>query len=294
MMDTILFEKPDIAQISSRGLTAVDMHFHTNHSDSPTTVKDALKLAEKRGVGLAITDHNQISGVIEAYEMRTGVLVIPGIEISAREGPHILVYFYTISEMQEFYDNHIAKNKRESPYLATTLTIQDIIENTEDYNCLTVAAHPYGYSLLIRGVQKCVDGEYLDQKILTRFEAIEVICGSMGRKLNMKAAILASTFEKGITGGTDGHLLNDLGNVVTCSDANDVEEFLTNISRRKNVVIGLEKNILRKSVMAMIVLPKYLKYTIPSLRIHYEQNMPRVKRLGKRALYKLKGSNFRE
>jgi predicted metal-dependent phosphoesterase TrpH len=71
----IIFEKPDIEQINRHGLNAVDMHYHTNHSDHPTRVKDAFKRAKQKGFGLAITDHNQISGVIEAYELKTDVLV---------------------------------------------------------------------------------------------------------------------------------------------------------------------------------------------------------------------------
>ena len=287
MVQKIIFENPDIEQINRLGLNAVDMHYHTNHSDSPTRVKAALKLAKQKGFGIAITDHNQISGVIEAYEMKTDVLVIPGMEISAREGPHILVYFYTIPELKEFYEKHIQKNKRKSPYLAIALTTQEIVEKTEEYNCLTVAAHPYGYLLFNRGIQKCIEGEYLNQEIIGYFDAIEVICGGMVRNQNVKAAKLAVTFEKGITGGTDGHLLKDLGNVVTCSQADDAEGFLTDIQRRRSLVIGREKNILLKNAMAMVVLTKYIKYTVPSLRIHYEQNMPRVRRMWKRAIQKI-------
>ena len=287
-MYQIIFEKPDIEEINSRGLNAADMHYHTNHSDSPTSVKAALKYAKKSGFGVAITDHNQISGVMEAYELKTDVLVIPGMEVSARDGPHILVYFYTIPELQEFYENCIQKNKRKSPYLAIALTTQEIVEKTEDYNCLTVAAHPYGYLLFNKSVQKCVEAEYINQEIIEYFDAIEVICAGMARSQNVKAADLASTFEKGITGGTDGHLLKDLGNVVTCSRAEDVDGFLTDVLRRRSMVIGREKNIMLKCAMGMVVLTKYIKYTVPSLRIHYEQNMPRVWRMGKRAIKKIK------
>ena len=288
IVQKIIFEKPDIEQINRHGLKAADMHYHTNHSDSPTRVKDALKLAKQKGFGLAITDHNQISGVIEAYELKTDVLVIPGMEVSARDGPHILVYFYTIPELEEFYEQYIHKSKRKSPYLAITLTTQEIVEKTENYNCITVAAHPYGYLLFNKGVQKCVEAEYLNQEIIDYFDGIEVICGGMARNENEKAAKLAGTFDKGITGGTDGHLLRDLGKVVTCTHAEDVDGFLTDILRRRSMVIGREKNIMLKCAMGMVVFTKYIKYTAPSLRIHYEQNLPRVKRMGERAIRKFK------
>jgi hypothetical protein len=142
--------------------------------------------------------------------------------------------------------------------------------------------------LFNKGVQKCVEAEYLNQEIIDYFDGIEVICGGMARNENEKAAKLAGTFDKGITGGTDGHLLRDLGKVVTCTHAEDVDGFLTDILRRRSMVIGREKNIMLKCAMGMVVFTKYIKYTAPSLRIHYEQNLPRVKRMGERAIRKFR------
>jgi hypothetical protein len=275
---TITFERPLIGEIARRGYQAVDMHFHTNHSDSPTQVKDALNRAKKMGVGIAITDHNEISGVIEAYGRRPETLLIPGMEISALDGPHILVYFYTLSELSEFYTRHIQPNKQKSPFLATRLTTEDIVDRIEGYNCVTVAAHPYGYLIFNKGLQKCIDSNYLDPNILSRFDGIEAISGLLRREMNRKAADLAIQQTMGITGGTDGHLLHHLGDVVTCAHADDVEGFLSGITARNNFVVGLERGFLEKAVMGTVVLTKYLKYTVPSLQIHYEQNMPRVKR----------------
>jgi predicted metal-dependent phosphoesterase TrpH len=254
------------------------MHFHTNHSDSPTRVRDALKLAAVRETGIAITDHNAIGGALEAAERRDGVLLIPGIEISAADGPHLLVYFYSVSEMAAYYARFIRDNKRESPCLAIRLTTEEILASLEDVNCVVSAAHPYGYHLFIRGVQKGIEADYLPKEVISSCDAVEVICGSMTRQLNRKAAELARNADRGITGGTDGHLLADLGGVVTCSAGEDTESFLDAIVRRQNMVIGKEKGPVGKGVMGTVVATKYLKYLIPSLRIHYEQNAPRLRR----------------
>jgi hypothetical protein len=40
----------------------------------------------------------------------------------------------------------------------------------------------------------------------------------------------------------------------------------------------MEKNFGQKGVMVAVVMTKYLRYTIPSMRVHYEQNMPRILR----------------
>jgi predicted metal-dependent phosphoesterase TrpH len=273
----VYFGKPEPEVIRKQGLYAVDMHYHTNHSDSPTRVKDALKLAAERTIGLAITDHNTIGGVLEAAEARSKVLLIPGIEISAADGPHILVYFYSVSGMAEYYARFIRDEKRESPYLAIRLTTEEILASLEEVNCVVSAAHPYGYHLLVRGVQKGIEAEYLPKEVIASCDALEVICGNMTRQLNRKAAELARTADRGITGGTDGHLLADLGEVVTCSGGEDTESFLDAIVRRRNIVIGREKGPLRKGLMGTVVATRYLKYLVPSLQVHYEQNAPRIR-----------------
>lgn len=279
---TVSFERPVLREIHDAGLHAVDMHYHTSHSDGAARVRDVLKLAEKRGVGLAITDHNEISGVIEAERERCNVLVIPGIEISATEGPHILIYFSRTSDLAEFYHEQVEPCKGPSPYLATRLTTEQIVEHAGRYGGIRVAAHPCGYLFLNRGVARCIERECLDEGIMEHFEGIEAICGTMNRDCNQQAAALADRYHLGITGGTDGHLLEDLGRVVTCAGTSDREEFLDAIIRRRTLVIGAEKNILEKGMMGGIVLTKYIRYTVPSLQVHYEQNMPRVERFFKR------------
>src|SRR2546430_3337968 len=64
VLENVRFERPMVEHIRKSGLHAVDMHFHTNHSDAYTKVQSALTLAKKKGVGLAITDHDTPSGVV--------------------------------------------------------------------------------------------------------------------------------------------------------------------------------------------------------------------------------------
>ncbi|WAI02511.1 PHP-associated domain-containing protein [Methanogenium organophilum] len=253
------------------------MHFHTNHSDSPTRVRDALALAKQKGIGLAITDHNAVSGVAEAERRDASVLLIPGIEVSAWDGPHILLYFFSSRDLVECYETHIAPKKSRSPCLATSLTTSEIAAVAEDYPCVVVAAHPFGYLLFNKGLCKCIERRYLSPWTYSRFDGLEVICGGMTRPLNEKAAGVAERRGMCYTGGTDGHLLYDLGHVLTCAQAETTEEFLEAVLHRKNCVIGREKNLLEKGVMASAMLPQYLPYTVPSLAVHYRQNLPRIK-----------------
>ena len=254
------------------------MHFHTSHSDGLAAIPDLLRLARARGVGVAITDHNEASGAVEACRSPRGAFVIPGMEISAEDGPHILVYFYSAGDLAEFHARHILPAKNGSPYMAIRKTTAEILDAAGEYSCLVVAAHPYGYVLFNKGVQKCIEREYLHPGILSGFDCVEVICGSMGRPLNRKAVRLAESGMLGITGGSDGHMPNDLGGAVACAAADTPSEFLDRIAARQNHVIGHEKSIAGKCVAGPLILTRCIRYTIPSLRIHYQQNIPRINR----------------
>ncbi len=275
----IIFEKPRPEEIRRLGLLPADLHFHTRHSDSATSVRDALNLAARQGIGLAITDHNQASGVVEAERLESSVPLIPGIEVSANDGPHILLYFYSAADLVDFYRRHIEKNRRNGPFTAIRLDTPEILDRREGYACIAAEAHPCGYAFLNRGVERCVAGACIGKEVFSRLDALEVICGGMARSHNLKAAGLAAAHGLGRTGGTDGHLLHELGGVVACAEADTVEEFLDAVRARKTVIIGRERPLVEKAVMGTAVLPHHLPYTVPILQARWEQGLPRIRRL---------------
>jgi extradiol dioxygenase family protein len=141
VLDRVRFERPVIEELASFGFHAVDMHFHTNHSDSRTTVRSAVVMARKMGIGLAITDHNAISGVFEARRIAGAEpWIVPGMEVSTADGPHVLLFFYTADELKEFYQRDLEKKKGASPFQATSLSTFDLLDITEGYNCVRAAA----------------------------------------------------------------------------------------------------------------------------------------------------------
>jgi predicted metal-dependent phosphoesterase TrpH len=274
----IRFESPDPAAIRERGYTPADLHVHSSYSDAPTPVRALLAQAERLGIGLAITDHNEVRGVAEALERRPQALVIPGMEVSTADGPHILIYFPTLSGLQDFYAREIREKKGKSPYLAVRLTTEELVERGEDYDCLITAAHPFGYFFFNKGLLKCTAKHAIDPAVAGRVDALEVICGGMGRGLNTRAVDEALRTGKGMTGGTDSHLLGHLGGVVTCCKAETAEEFIEEIRRNRSHVVGEETGAFGKVLTGGAILGKFLPYTVPSLQVHYEQNMPRLKR----------------
>lgn len=73
-----------------------DLHIHSMHSpDATTTVRAVLKQADDAGLDvIAITDHDEISGALEARELASqyGVEVVTGVEVTTSEGHLVALY----------------------------------------------------------------------------------------------------------------------------------------------------------------------------------------------------------
>lgn len=82
----------------------IDLHVHTNISDSSLGTEETLLLAKELGLThIAITNHDTVRGLVEAinFGKEIGITVIPGIEISAYDTKHqlkthILGYYFDI------------------------------------------------------------------------------------------------------------------------------------------------------------------------------------------------------
>jgi predicted metal-dependent phosphoesterase TrpH len=86
------------ARIADRELIEVDLHMHTDHSpDCATPVDVLLKTARDRGLGaIAITDHNEVSGALEARRIAAemgGIKVIVAEEVKTAEQGEVIGLF---------------------------------------------------------------------------------------------------------------------------------------------------------------------------------------------------------
>jgi predicted metal-dependent phosphoesterase TrpH len=86
------------ARIAERPLIEVDLHMHTDHSgDCATPVDVLLRTARDRGLGaIAITDHNEVSGALEAREIARGmdgIKVIVAEEVKTAEQGEVIGLF---------------------------------------------------------------------------------------------------------------------------------------------------------------------------------------------------------
>lgn len=139
-----------------------------------------------------------------------------------------------------------------------TARLLDVLENE---NCVTSAAHPMGYLGSNKGLEVCIRKNYIPVSEAERLDAFEVISGGISRRSNMVACECAAKYGLGITGGTDGHLLSELGKIVTISEASDIDGFLDSIVKRKNSVIGREKNLATKACMGLVSLTEFCRHT---------------------------------
>lgn len=91
-----------------------DLHTHSELSDGYFSIKDLIDYGVLAGLDyMAITDHDTVSGLIEAvsYGKRVGMKIIPGLEFSTRnyengKPVHILCYYPgDLFAYQEFLDH---------------------------------------------------------------------------------------------------------------------------------------------------------------------------------------------
>ncbi len=192
----------------------VDTHVHTHYSDGTAGVPRIERFCRNRGMGLAVTDHNEIHGSTSLYE-RERVPVLPGIEVGTEEGVDLLVYFATAEALEEFYIDAV------EPFLRTRFMVRSWIRSAR---CLAVAremsgyvslAHPFALGRKSLDYQHGRHGRTFVDTIMDGVDAIELHNGGVHRRANLKAQSYAETCGKRLTVGSDSHRLGTIGSCGT-------------------------------------------------------------------------------
>jgi predicted metal-dependent phosphoesterase TrpH len=242
-MHKIVFERPCLEDLT-RTLTVVDMHFHSELSDGHARIEDIARRAMELGIGIAVTDHNSIHGAVEIDRFKS-VFSIPGIELTSYEGTHLLVYFYDIKSLLRFYSQHVQPFLGAEIMSSLSLGLEDLIERARKFETVIIFPHPYCGSYT--GIHNPYFQEERFEHLLDMADGVEVINSENLNKWNLRSALLGFNLNKGITGGSDGHRLAQMGRVVTVADcAWRRRPFLDAVKRRKTRVIGKEIDIIRK------------------------------------------------
>lgn len=241
--DRVLFERPDLPQLT-KAHTVVDLHFHSNYSDGLNGIPKIAAKARDLGIGIAITDHNEIRGALE-IDTYNDIFSIPGIEITSSEGSHLLVYFYETKELQRFYEKDVVPYMGHGVMSSLSLTMEQVIQRAKNYKCVIIFAHPY--CAMYTGVCNIQFSQESLDRLFRLVHGVEVINASNLNKWNLKCSVLGFNLNKSMVGGSDGHSLGHMGRVVSYARCGrSRQEFLDAICRKENMVSGKEIHIIRK------------------------------------------------
>lgn len=239
----IIFEKPDLALLR-KGHAVFDMHFHTRYTDGRDAIHAIAARARALGIGIAITDHNDIRGALEMDQYRD-VPSIPGIEITSREGTHILVYFYEQRHLKKFYAKYIKPFLGRDVMSSTKLGMEEIVHCAKLFPSVTIFPHPY--CVAYTGICNLNFDEPRLGRLLESVDGVEVINAENIHRWNLRCTLLGLHLGKAITGGSDGHSLYHMGKVVTyaaCEKSGPA--MLDAVKDGRAYVVGKEINLFRK------------------------------------------------
>ncbi|MGC9385020.1 MAG: PHP-associated domain-containing protein, partial [Kosmotogaceae bacterium] len=188
----------------------LDLHIHSKYSeDGAGSPKEIIKILKDRELnGMAITDHNNIDGALNALKVAPkDFVVIPGVEISALEG-HI-----------------IALNVKDN--IPKNLSVNETIDEILNLGGTPIIPHLYRS---MSGIKK----EGL-RKIQNKISAIEVFNSCSVPQSNLKTAKIAKKFNLGGTGGSDSHIPYYVGYGYTTVNTHDltIDSIISEIENKK-------------------------------------------------------------
>jgi predicted metal-dependent phosphoesterase TrpH len=242
-LDRVNFQLPDIKALKASA-TVVDMHFHSRYSDGSNDIPSIAARVRKLGIGIAITDHNAIGGALEMARYRD-IFSIPGIEITSREGAHLLVYFYQTSELVRFYEKELKHFLGKEVMSSCALSMESLIACARQYHCVVVFPHPFSAAYV--GVCNPLFSPSRQKYLFSAVDGIEAVNAGNLHKWNLESTVLGFNLDTGLTGGSDGHSLFQMGRAVTfASCPKDRAAFLDSLRDRATRVVGKEVNLFRK------------------------------------------------
>jgi glycosyltransferase involved in cell wall biosynthesis len=195
-------------RLSSRGLIDVDLHMHTDHSyDCATPVEVLLDEAQTRGLGaIAITDHNEVSGALDARtKAPAGLKVIVAEEVKTADQGEVIGLF--IEEK-----------------IPRGMTLQETIGEIKRQGGLVYVPHPFDRLHSVPDYEHLLD-------VLDEVDAIEVFNPRIAiSEFNEEAVRFAAKYRIPAGAGSDAHVPQGLGSVrIRMRDFDGPEEFLESL-----------------------------------------------------------------
>jgi glycosyltransferase involved in cell wall biosynthesis len=194
-------------RLDSREFVHVDLHMHTDHSpDCATPVDTLLDTAKRVGLGaIAITDHNEISGALEARERANGIKVIVAEEVKTADQGEVIGLF--IEEK-----------------IPRGMTLQETIAEIRRQGGLVYVPHPFDRMHAVPDYEHLLD-------VVEEIDAMEVFNPRVAfSAFNEEAARFAAKYRIVAGAGSDSHVAQGLGSVkIRMRDFDGPEEFLESL-----------------------------------------------------------------
>jgi predicted metal-dependent phosphoesterase TrpH/glycosyltransferase involved in cell wall biosynthesis len=222
--------RPEVRdRLARRPMIDVDLHMHTDHShDCVTPVDVLLATARERGLGaIAVTDHNEISGALEARAKaeRYGVKVIVGEEVkTAGQGEVIGL----------FIEEKIPRG----------MSLEETIAEIRRQGGLVYVPHPFDR------LHAVPDYEHL-LAVVDDIDAIEIFNPRIAiAAWNEEAVRFAGKYRIPGGAGSDSHVAQGLGAVrIRMRDFDGPEEFLESL--RDADILGRPSSLKYAQVQAL-------------------------------------------
>jgi predicted metal-dependent phosphoesterase TrpH len=188
----------------------VDTHVHTRYSDGTAGVPRIERYCRDRGMGVSVTDHNEIRGATSLCE-RERLPVLPGIEVGTEEGIDLLVYFASPQALEEFYKSAVEPFRRSRYMVRSWIQTADCLQAAREMGGYISLAHPFALGRKSIDYQHGRRGKPFVQTILDGVDAIELHNGGIHRSANLKAKAYCEKAGKRLTVGSDSHRLGTIG-----------------------------------------------------------------------------------
>ena len=220
--------RPQVQRLlQERDYIDVDLHMHTDHSpDCATPVDTLLDTAKQVGLGaIAITDHNEISGALEARERAYGIKVIVAEEVKTADQGEVIGLFI---------DQKIPRG----------MTLQETIAEIRRQGGLVYVPHPFDRMHAVPDYEHLLD-------VVEDIDAIEVFNPRVAfSAFNEEAARFAAKYRIVAGAGSDSHVVQGLGSVmIRMRDFDGPEEFLESL--RDADIVGRPSSLRYAQVQAL-------------------------------------------
>ena len=204
-------------RLAKRPLIDVDLHMHTDHSgDCATPVEVLLATAREQGLGaIAVTDHNEISGALEARRQATAA--------SAADPGGSSVKVIVAEEVKTADQGEVIGLFIEEK-IPRGLTLEETVAEIKRQGGLVYVPHPFDR------MHSVPDYEHL-LKILDDVDAIEVFNPRVAiGAFNEEAVRFAAKYRIVAGAGSDSHVAQGLGSVrIRMRDFDGPAEFLQSL-----------------------------------------------------------------